>query len=200
MKYRLTDETIKVGTVTLHRIECVEAFSNVKTGDKGGWIEKESNLSQEGNAWVYGNAKVYGNAWVSDNAIVRGDSQVFDNAVVCGNAQVFGNAQVYGYAQVYDCVVVDDSAQIYDCAVVNGYAEVYGDAKILQNSDYIVFKNNFSSGRYFTWTRSNNMWAVSCFYGAGAELIEKARHDSEDKAKCYALYVKLVEDLQKVEL
>lgn len=200
MKYRLTDKTIKVGEVILHRIECVTPFADVKVGDKGGWIEKESNLSQTDNAWVYGNAKVYGNAWVSDNAIVRGDSQVFDNAVVCGNAQVFGNAQVYGYAQVYDCVVVDDSAQIYDCAVVNGYAKVYGYARISKRSDYIVFKNNFSSGRYFTWTRSNNMWTVGCFHGTGEQLIEKARHDSEEKAKCYALYVKLVEDLQKVKL
>lgn len=50
MKYRLTNETIKVGEVILHRIECVEAFADVKVGDKGGWIEKESNLSQTDNA------------------------------------------------------------------------------------------------------------------------------------------------------
>ena len=28
----------------------------------GGWIEKESNLSQDGDAWVCGDARVYGNA------------------------------------------------------------------------------------------------------------------------------------------
>lgn len=164
MKYRLTNETIRLGCRILHRIECVETFADVEVGDKGGWIGEEGNLSQEDGAWVYGNAKVY------------------------------GNALVYDYAVVYD------SAQIYDCAVVNGYAVATGDAKISQGSDYIVFKNNFSSGRYFTWTRSNNMWAVGCFYGTGEELIEKARQDSEEKAKCYALYVKLVEDLQKVKL
>ena len=42
------------------------------------------------------------------------------------------------------------------------------------------------------------MWTVGCFHGTGEQLIEKARQDNEDKAKCYALYVKLVEDLQKV--
>lgn len=162
MKYRLTDETIKVGKVILHRIECVKAFADVKAGKKGGWIESECNLSQTGNAWVYGNAQVYGHAEVKGNAVVH------------------------------------DSAQIYDCAVVNGYAVVTGDAKISQVSDYIVFKNNFSSGRYFTWTRSNNMWAVGCFYGTGEELIKKARLDSKVKARYYALYVKLVKDLQKV--
>lgn len=188
MKYRLTNETIRLGRRILHRIECVETFADVEVGDKGGWIGEEGNLSQEDGAWVYGNAKVYGNA------------QVYDHAEVYGNAEVRGNAKVYGNALVYDYAVVYDSAQIYDCAVVNGYAVATGDAKISQGSDYIVFKNNFSSGRYFTWTRSNNMWAVGCFYGTGEELIKKARQDSEEKAKCYALYVKLVEDLQKVKL
>lgn len=40
----------------------------------GGYIEKEENLSQSGDAWVYGNAKVYGDAWVSGNAEVYGNA------------------------------------------------------------------------------------------------------------------------------
>lgn len=188
MKYRLTDETIKVGKVILHRIECVEAFADVKAGEKGGWIESECNLSQTGNAWVRDNAKVCGSAEVCDSAVV------FGNAVVCGNARVFGNAHVFDNARVCD------SAKVYDYAMVNGYAVVTGNAKISKISDYIVFKNSFSSGRHFTWTRSNNMWTVGCFHGTGEELIEEARQDNKDKARCYALYVKLVEDLQKVEL
>ena len=57
-KYKLTDETKVVDGVTLHRIECVTAFGNVEGGEKGGYIEKEGNLSQTGDAWVYGNAQV----------------------------------------------------------------------------------------------------------------------------------------------
>lgn len=30
----------------------------------GGFVEKEENLDQSGNAWVYGDALVSGNAWV----------------------------------------------------------------------------------------------------------------------------------------
>lgn len=46
MKYKLTEETMTTDSgVELHRIECVTAFSDVKVGDKGGWIEKEENLS-----------------------------------------------------------------------------------------------------------------------------------------------------------
>ena len=73
-KYELTDETLQIGTITLHRIKAMVAFAGVDAGETGGWVEKEENLAQDGNAWVYGdarvsgNARVYGNAWVSDNA------------------------------------------------------------------------------------------------------------------------------------
>lgn len=59
MKYRLTDETIKRKGFTLHRIQATKDFADVHKGDLGGFIENESNLSHEGNAWVYGNAEVH---------------------------------------------------------------------------------------------------------------------------------------------
>ena len=95
MKYKLTDETMTTECgVLLHRIECVCSFGNVKAGDKGGWVQNENNLSKNGNAWVFDNARVYGDARVFDNA------WVFDNALVCGDAQVYDKAQVYGEARV----------------------------------------------------------------------------------------------------
>ena len=97
--------------------------------------------------------------------------EVFGNAYVCGDAVVCDNAQVFGDAKV--------------C----------GDAEIKDNSDYIVFKNWWSSGRYFTWTRNNNMWKVGCFYGTGKELIAKAYKNSEISGREYERivnYVKLI--------
>lgn len=70
----------------------------VKAGDLGGWVEKEDNLSQSGNAWVSSNAKVSGDAWVSGNAKVSGD------AVVSGDAEVSGDADyavIKGFGTVY---------------------------------------------------------------------------------------------------
>ena len=84
-KYEFTGETKKVGIlgdITVRRIRATVAFGLVKVGELGGWIEKEENLSQENDAWVYGNAEVYGDAWVCGNAEVYGD------AWVCGNAEV----------------------------------------------------------------------------------------------------------------
>lgn len=63
-KYKMTGETKEFYGRTLHRIEALRSFCNVKKGDKGGWIEIDKNLSQEGNCWVYHDARVFGNAKV----------------------------------------------------------------------------------------------------------------------------------------
>ena len=87
-KYEFTGEVKLWLGRTLRQIRTVAAFGNVKAGEIGGWIEKEENLDQSGDAWVCGNARVYGNAQV------YGDAQVYGNAWVCGNAQVYGDARV----------------------------------------------------------------------------------------------------------
>ena len=101
-KYKLTEETINVNGITLYRIEALKDFGNVKKGDKGGFIEKENNLSQSGDCWVYGNAKVYNNAKVFDNADIYGNAEVYDNATISGNAKVYGNAVICGNTKVCD--------------------------------------------------------------------------------------------------
>lgn len=77
-KYELTEETFTVFGKTLYQIRAVRDFGSVKTGEFGGYIEKEENLSHFGDAWVYGNAKVYGDARVSGNAWVYGNAEVFN--------------------------------------------------------------------------------------------------------------------------
>ena len=218
-KYKLTDETINLNGVTLYRIEALKYFGEIKKGDKGGFIESENNLAHEGDAWVSDNAHVYGNACVFDNsqvygnafvsgyaqvygdAFVYGNAWLYDNTRVCGYARVADNARVYGDANVCDDSSVFGSALVYDnarvCgdALVRGYACVCGDAEISNKSDYIVFQNWWSSGRYFTWTRSNNMWSVGCFYGMGEELIKKAYKDSELSGREYERVVRYVESI-----
>ena len=189
-KYELTEETLAVGGHVLHRINALRDFGNVKKGDIGGWIESEDNLSHGGDCWVFNNARVYGEA------------EVYGNAEVCGNAKVYGNAEVYGNAKVYGNAEVLDNAKVYGNAIVYGNAKVlgnaivYGNAIVEKKSDYIVFKNWWSSGRYFTWTRSNDKWWVGRFYGTGEELIKKAYNDSEEKGREYERVVKYVESIK----
>ena len=80
-KFELTAEFItNVFGKKLFRIKALVAFDNVEKGELGGFIEKEDNLSHNGNAWVSGNAQVYGDAQVSGNAdyaVVKGFGRHF---------------------------------------------------------------------------------------------------------------------------
>ena len=87
-KFELTSETKVVFGRTLYRIKALISFQSINAGDLGGWIEKEENLDQYGDAWVYGNAWVYG------------DAEVYGNAKVFGGAEVYGDAEVSGDAWV----------------------------------------------------------------------------------------------------
>ena len=143
------------------------------------------------NTQVYGDAKVCGNAIIRDNAVVRGDARIFDYVIVCDNADVRGEVCICDNARIRGHSVVQHDA------VVRGNAQIWGDAIISSDKDYIVFKNWWSSGRYFTWTRSNNMWKVGCFYGTGEELIAKAYKDSEESGREYECIVRYVERILK---
>ena len=79
-KYELTAEFIEKWGKKLFRIKALISFGSVEAGELGGYVEKEDNLAQDGDAWVYGNARVYGDAEVYGNARVYGDARV------CGNA------------------------------------------------------------------------------------------------------------------
>lgn len=150
------------------------------------------------NAKVLGNAKVCDDAIVSNNAIVYNNAQVRGDARVCYNAKVYNNAEIYSDAVVSSYAIVYGNAKVYGNASIYGYARVCGDAVIKNNSDYIVFKNWWSSGRYFTWTRSNNMWSVGCFYGTSNELIEKAYKDSKLSGNEYKRVVDYVNSILNV--
>ena len=53
-KYELLkEESVEVAGRVLYRIRALRNLPGVLAGDKGGYIESEQNLSQEGNCWVY---------------------------------------------------------------------------------------------------------------------------------------------------
>ena len=105
----------------LYRIKALRDFGGIKAGDLGGYIEKESNLSHNGDAWlyedamVYGDAHVYGEATIDDIAQVYGDARVYGNALICGNALVSGNAEVNGNVAIGGNVWVNGNARIQSC-------------------------------------------------------------------------------------
>ena len=198
-KYKLTDETIEYNGHILHRIEALKDFGYVKKGDLGGYVESESNLSQEGKCWVGGNAKVYENSKVFVNAKVLGNAKVIENAWIYDNAEINGEAKICGNAYIHGNATIYGNAYIHNNVIIKGNVEIGGIAEVSNIGDYIEFKNNWSSGRYFTYTRSNNMWKVGCFYGTGKQLIKKAYKDSKISGKSYKAAVKYAETLNKIE-
>ena len=246
---------------TLYRIIALRDFSDVMKGDKGGYVESEQNLSQEGNCWIYDsakamddssvceNAKMHNSAVLSGKARMLEDSQIYDNARmynestmrgystmrdntsmhgnstlfrfaemhgtsdICDNAAIFDNGKMYGASrmcgrasinenvEMHDDAIVIDSVRVHDNVKLCGKARlcgnviIGGDAIIRGKSDYIVFKNWWSSGRYFIWTKSNNMYTVGCFHGTGEDLIKKAYQDSEVSGREYERIVRYVEDI-----
>lgn len=82
--FKLTNETIKHNGTILYRIKSIKDFYNsgvlIKAGTKGGFVEKEDNLS--GNAWIYDDAKVYGNARVFGNTILRCENEINESRQV----------------------------------------------------------------------------------------------------------------------
>ena len=122
-------------------------------GEKGGWIEQVSNLSQDGKCWVGANGIVCGNGFICDNvnlssgevgenAKVAGDAQIGGQAAVGGNAYVFGKASITGSeriavtdtARVCGKVegegIVSGNAYVGEKGVVGGKATVYGNAVV----------------------------------------------------------------------
>ena len=80
----------------LQRIRALKDFGPVVTGDIGGWIEKESNLSHNGDCWVSGNAQVSEDAEVSGNAWVDGYAKVSGDVNISGDARISGHTRVDG--------------------------------------------------------------------------------------------------------
>lgn len=156
-KFELTTK-ISFNGRTLYRIRALKNFRNVKKGDLGGYVEKESNLSQTGDAWIYDDAKAMDNAIVKNDATLHHNAEIYDNAIVSGSASVnenatlrdkstvndkailYGNvilvddATIYGKARLYDYVLVSGNAQVYDNARCYGFAKIEDDTQVFNDT------------------------------------------------------------------
>ena len=185
-KYELTAEFIEKWGKKLFRIKALIGFGSVEAGELGGYVEKEDNLAQNGNAWVFDDAEVYGNARVCGNA------EVYDDARVYGNAWVFDDAEVYGNARVYG------NAEVYGNARVCGNAEVYGNARVYDDADYLLIGrigSRFSFTTFFKNKDKGITVSCGCFLGTIAEFRAKVTdtHGNNKHAKIYNLAADMAE-------
>ena len=191
-KFELTTETkINISGKKLFRIKALVSFGSVSAGEKGGWVEKEENLSQFGDAWVYGEAEVSDNAFVRDNACVRDNAWVFGNACVRGNAEVSGNALVSG------------DAKVSGNACVRGNTEISGDAWVSGNADYTTihgFGTRFRTTTFFRCKDKEIKVICGCFFGTISEFREQVKRTRKGKiAEEYLMIADLMEKHFKEE-
>lgn len=192
-KYELTD-IILLDTErrkSYRRIRALKTFENplfgvINTGDYGGFVENERNLSQSGSCWVAGdgviceNARVVGNggifnaivkghALVRDNAYVGLGSVVMDNACIAGNTKVVNNSVVCGITDLDGNVLIDGSE-------IAGFSRVYGDLTVENSkiSGSAVISNSKVSHRCFVIDNAQIIDShVSMYSFIGGESIIK---------------------------
>ena len=157
-KYIILGETSKVifeiefknGNVTyveahtLYRIKALRDIpsKNVKAGDLGGYIENESNLSQDGDCWIGDEAVVFNGAIVKDDAHVYDlahverakiyeRAKVHDEAIIVGAAIVKGDADIYEHARIsrIGACRIYERARIHGYALIKGTGNIHGDAE-----------------------------------------------------------------------
>lgn len=143
-KYELTNETINHGGQTLYRIKSLRNFSDVKDGQLGGYVQREENLSQSGNSWIYNEAMVYEKARVEEDAKVCDCAMVYGEATISKEAIVRRNAKVYESALITDYSKVCERAKVFGSTRLTGDTVVTDDAQVLGLSKLVnvIVKDN----------------------------------------------------------
>ena len=143
------ENTIEFEGRTLHRIKALKDFRDVKQGDVGGYIESESNLSQEGDCWIY------------------------DNAKSMDNSRMYGNSRMYDDSKMYNSSAMHEDSRMYDDSEMHGNSIMYGDSELNNKAklygkltskvdDFIEIQN--PQGRLVTCVRKGDkvLYTVGC--------------------------------------
>ena len=121
-KYEMTNITMEFEERTLYRIRALKNFRNVKAGDLGGWVSGKHNLSQEGDCWIYDEAKCM------DNARMYHNSAMYNNAVMCDFSEMHGCSEMHNYSAMLD------NSRMYNCSAMYDNSRMYNDSKMYSNS------------------------------------------------------------------
>ena len=115
-KYELTSETKVIWGTTVHRIK------RLSDNLLGGFVESESNLSQEGSCLIYGNAVAMNNSMMSGNSEMSENSKMTGNSMMYGNSEMSGNSRMTG-----NSMMTENSS-------MSGNSRMSGNSKMSENS------------------------------------------------------------------
>ena len=132
-----SEEESSVVEIKLYRIQALKTFTKsggynpiIHVGELGGYVETEDNLSQEGNCWIFGDAKVKDGGKVIDDAIIFDKAMVSNNSIIRGNSVVRDRCFVTYRSDIFDSTLVGDvtvsgQSSIHSRAFLYGEIEVY---------------------------------------------------------------------------
>ena len=166
----------------IFRIRALKDFSDIKVGDIGGWVCSEDNLSQEGNCWIYDNAKCL------DNAKMFDDAKMYDNTMMIGNSRMYDNAKMSDSSIICDNAVMCGNARMYDTSTMCGSSMMRGNATMFNNSKMYDRATMFDNSKMYDSAKmcgNSTMYDNSVMYDNaemydGAEMLGRAILD-EDK-------------------
>lgn len=137
----------------LHRIKAlIPVNERVSTGELGGFVESEENLSQEGSCWLHDasiscedavvakEAGLFDGAVARGSALVSGDCNLFDRALAEGNA-ILTSGEVKEDARVAGNAMVGKNAAQELSPLISGHSHVYGEV-----SGWFVIKDTVLPG------------------------------------------------------
>lgn len=127
-KYEVTNITMEFGERTLYRIRALKDFADVKTGDLGGWVSGENNLSQEGNCWIYDEAKCMDNSKIYGNSTMHDYSEMYDYSIM------YGDSEMHNYTEMHDYSIMYSYSKMYGCSKMRDSSTMYGNSKMYGNS------------------------------------------------------------------
>ena len=215
-KFELTDEYILYRGKKLFRIRALKDFGSIRCGDIGGFVEKESNLSHEGNCWIYDNAKIFdygtvcsnatlwneaevsGHAWVSGSASISDNAIVDDWAYAGGEVDICDNAWIHGRAYLNGNVRIFDNAEVGGPVMLTGEQWICGEAVVRNQQDCASvqgFGKEYRNTTFFRNQEGGVSVSCGCFHGTLQKFREKVKqtHGESKLAKEYLMIADLME-------
>lgn len=129
LKYRLLlSDRCVIDGVTLYRIQALKDFGDVKAGDLGGYIADSSQLSQNGNCWVYSKSNKLVCGRVTENAIINSlgssrDSIINGDVFICRNSKILNDVDIIGSVDIRGDSIISSKASNIKGFEVKGFED-----------------------------------------------------------------------------
>ena len=149
-KYELTNITMEFEERTLYRIRALKNFRNVEAGDLGGWVSGKYNLSQEGECWIYDEAKCM------DNARMYHNSVMYNNAIMCDFSEMHNYSAMLDNSRMYNCSAIYDNSRMYNDSKMYNNSRMFDNSAMYNNAVMLDNSKMFENSRMYRDSRLKN--------------------------------------------